>query len=151
VTPTAWHSPIPRVYLSTSSAGACGTSAIGSSHSTLTSPIRRKAQSRSSKWKTKTFQKKRGERTILNLSTALRSQRSAMPSSTETARESRSSVRPRPMALATSPLLMATRMRAATSEAAASGYGKRTCGSRSFLRPSATDHVRSITRSGAKC
>ena len=65
MTPTAWPSPTPRTYLSTSSSVACGTSAIGLSRSTLTSPIRRKEQSRSSKWRTKTFQRKRGRRTKL--------------------------------------------------------------------------------------
>ena len=67
------------------------------------------------------------------------------------ATESQSSARPPPMALATSPLPMATRRKAATSEAAASGCGKRTFGSRSFPRPSATSPARSTTHSGAKC
>ena len=97
---TAWPSPTPRTYLSMSSSVASGTSAIGLSHLTLTSPIRRKAQCRSSKWRSKTFQRKRGRRRSLNPFTALRSQRSAMRSSTETSRESQSSVRLPLMALA---------------------------------------------------
>jgi hypothetical protein len=65
------------------------------------------------------FSKEREKRTSLNLSTALRSQRSAMRSSIERSRGNQSSGRPRPMALATTLLPTATKRKAATSEAAA--------------------------------
>ena len=54
-----------EAYLSTSSSVACRTSAIGSSRSTLTSPIRRKARSRSSKWRTQNFSKEKGKESEL--------------------------------------------------------------------------------------
>ena len=83
--------------------------------------------------------------------TASRSPPSAMPFFNLDGTASRSFAKRQPMVSVTTPAPYGDEEEAATSETAALGAGKRTSGSRSFLRRSATSRAKSITRSAAKC
>ena len=76
---------------------------------------------------------------------------SVMRCSIWTRRENRPSARPRRMVSDITQRRMETKTKAATSGAAASGFGKRTSGSRSSPRRSGTSHASSTTPSAVRC